>query len=417
MPYDQALNSDGGHQRISPSPKAPNPEETETLDLPRPSPPTPELSDDLDLFLRHMVDAYPRIAKTREEAEVTEARYILEEELGRGSIGRVVSARDQHLSRYVAIKVLQEGHSVSRSSMARFIAEAQIMAQLEHPTIVPVHEIGRMPGGLPYFAMKKVKGASLDTILNHLRVGDSEYIRRYPLRRLLGVFVQVCQGIAYAHSRNVIHRDLKPANIMIGEYGEVQIMDWGLAKVMHRPSGEKEEETVRTVWGSSHLGTLYGSIAGTPSYMSPEQARGEIDSIGPASDIFSLGLILAEMLTLVRVFRNEDPRATIREVSRCSRPIELSELCPYGKFDRELEAIVRACTMPNPADRYPTADRLADDIRCYLENREISVTPDLHHQRMIKWTRRNPMLAGAVLAWTGVALLLSLWILATHLLR
>jgi len=366
--------------------------ETVGFDDDRP-PPSFIMAESLDEFLGHLEDACPVITSDPLEAQEVGARYIIGEQLGSGAIGQVIIAQDQHLGRAVAIKILHGGAEVSRDRLARFAAEAQITAQLEHPGIVPVYEVGRMPGGLPYFAMKLVKGESLEDIINNLRVGDPYYGFRYETRRSLRVFRRLCQAVAFAHAKGVVHRDLKPANIMIGEYGEVQIMDWGLARVIGR-TDIPGLEPVRTVRDTPDLGTLDGAIAGTPSYMSPEQARGEVDKVGPPSDVYSLGLILAEMLTLVRVHRGNDPGNTLKKVKR-SGPVELGELSANAKVDKELEAIVRKCTLPEPAHRYPHAWDLAEDLRKYLDHEELPISPDLSHRKVMKWSRRNPMGAGA----------------------
>ena len=219
-----------------------------------------KVQGELEKFLQHLSDATPVISYEKEEAEEIMARYIMGEELGRGAIGQVTEATDEHLKRNVAIKILQENSGLDRDRIARFIAEAQIIAQLEHPTIVPVHEIGLMPGGLPYFTMKKVRGKLLSEIINERRVDNSKDFVRYR-KRLLRRFSLLCNGIAYAHSRGVVHRDLKPDNIIIGEYGEIQIMDWGLAKVLSDSSVVKPSE-VSTVRNTHSMSTMVGSIAG-----------------------------------------------------------------------------------------------------------------------------------------------------------
>lgn len=362
--------------------------------------------NDLDRFIGHLADACPLIAYDEEEARDLQARYIMGKELGSGAIGQVIEAHDAHLSRVTAIKILRDSGGIDRDRIARFIAEAQITAQLEHPTIVPVHEIGRMPGGMPYFTMKTVRGKSLSEVINELRILTPKERKgaRYDSRFLLRRFVQLCFGVAYAHSKGVVHRDLKPDNIMIGEYGEVQIMDWGLAKVM-RGSDINTPQSIHTIRTGDGLRTLDGSIAGTPSYMSPEQARGEQENIGPCSDIFALGLLLAEILTLVRVFREQGHPAHLLQKVRGFGPVELDELAPGVRVAKELEAIVRKCTMLEIADRYQQADDIADDVRAYLENREISAEPDQTHKKLIKWTLRNPLSTGIAIGLAFAAIL------------
>lgn len=374
--------------------------EGETVDLPA-RPLSMTAAEGIDTYLQHLDDACPIITYDEVEAKEIRARYIVGEEIGSGSIGQVIEARDAHLSRSIAVKVLHGGPGVSKDRIARFIAEAQITAQLEHPHIVPVHEIGQMPGGMPYFAMKRVRGESLDDIINHLRVGDDNYQRFRNGKAVARIFFRICQGVAYAHAKGVIHRDLKPANILIGEFGVVQVMDWGLAKVLGA-SEFPEFESVQTVRAAPDLDTLDGAIAGTPSYMSPEQARGEVERVGPCSDIYSLGLILAEMLTLVRVFRDSGSESTLSQV-RNAGSVDVFALAPNARIDPELAAVVRKCTAPDQARRYRHAGELAEELRKYLEDREIDVHQDLSHRKVVKWSRRNPMLAGALLTAGAVA--------------
>src|SRR5262245_10946388 len=230
-------------------------------------------------------------------------RYVLYGEIARGGMGCVLRGRDAELGRELAVKVLLQKHAGRPEVVGRFLEEAQLGAQLQHPGVVPVYDAGRF-GGLPFFTMKLVKGQTLAALLGE---------RAQPTQdrpRLLGVALQVCQAIAYAHARGVIHRDLKPANVMVGSFGEVQVMDWGLAKVLDEGGADDEERAgrqrqdegtqIRTARGGtagSGADTEAGSLLGTPAYMPPEQANGEVDRLDRRCDVFGLGAILCEVLT------------------------------------------------------------------------------------------------------------------------
>jgi hypothetical protein len=216
----------------------------------------------------------PATAEKAPREESRAGRYLLYDEIGRGGMGAVLRGHDPGLRREVALKVLLERHSGEPGVAGRFVEEAQIAGQLQHPSVVPVYELGSFEDGRPYFAMKLVKGRTLAALLKERPSPADER------PRFLKIFEQVCQAVAYAHSKGVIHRDLKPANVMVGAFGEVQVMDWGLAKVLGRPVESQPEEgpggtVVRTVRsGTSAAESRPGSVMGTPAYMPPEQALG-----------------------------------------------------------------------------------------------------------------------------------------------
>ncbi|HYV36743.1 MAG TPA: serine/threonine-protein kinase, partial [Gemmataceae bacterium] len=222
-------------------------------------------------------------------------------ELGRGGMGVVYLARDNDLERTLAIKVLLPEHAEQPDYIQRFLEEARIMAQLQHPGVAPLHEIGALADGRPFFAMKQVKGRTLADLLK-ARPNPAD-----DLPRMLAIFSQVCQTLAYAHERRIVHRDLKPDNIMVGAFGEVQVMDWGLAKVLTAaiaaasptPQSGRELTTIHTPYSDLPDGerTRAGSIMGTLAYMAPEQALGQVDLVDQCSDVFGLGAILCEILT------------------------------------------------------------------------------------------------------------------------
>jgi serine/threonine protein kinase len=226
-------------------------------------------------------------------------------ELASGGMGTVYHAIDMELRRELAVKVSAadmnspEGHEF----LIRFLEEAQVTGQLEHPNIIPIHQLGVNNAGRVFFTMKLVHGDSLESIIDRRREGDPETLARYGLRTLLDIFLQACQAVEYAHARGVVHRDLKPANIMVGQYGEVLVMDWGVTKVLGRKRAKgpledlPQELRVSTLrsGGKGHE-TQVGSIIGTPAYMAPEQARGDVDDIDERTDIYALGTILYEIL-------------------------------------------------------------------------------------------------------------------------
>lgn len=340
---------------------------TDTADFEGRPPPVFLESMNLESLLNHLEDARPSIIADISEDQTPPARYLIGQELGSGSVGQVIEARDQHLGRQVAIKILHDGEGLSRDGIARFVAEAQITAQLEHPSVVPVHEIGIMPGGMPYFSMKLVKGRSLSDVINHLRIGDREVQRSYNFLARLRLFQRICQGMAYAHAKGVVHRDLKPDNIFIGEFGEVQIMDWGLAKTVKSSMPDFAEDLVNTVRQASGMNTMGGAIAGTPAYMSPEQACGDFLRIGPPSDVFALGLILAEFISLVRVYRDATFQGTLDMARNPSGEVNIRELGSGVSFSHGVDRVVRKATNPEVGLRYCHAGELSTDIAKLIE--------------------------------------------------
>ncbi|MBN4055061.1 serine/threonine protein kinase [Acidimicrobium ferrooxidans] len=238
-------------------------------------------------------------------------RYTITGHLGAGGMGEVLQVRDEDVGREMAAKVILG--AATGPALAKFIQEAQITGQLEHPNIVPMHELGMTEDDRVYFTMKRVEGETLEELLDAERK-DEGGRRRY-LIKLLNIFLKICDAIAFAHSRGVIHRDLKPANIMVGRFGEVQLMDWGLAKVIGQvgeatsAEGRPALDVSSGRFAPEHtpLATLAGSVMGTPAYMPPEQARGEVEKFGCLTDIYSLGALLYEILTLEPPYVGTEP--------------------------------------------------------------------------------------------------------------
>jgi len=310
--------------------------------------------------------------------------------IGRGGMGIVHQARDLRIVRNVAMKVIKTESQFSRENVLRFVDEAQLTGQLQHPNIIPVYDLGLDEYGEVFYTMKYVKGTTLDQVLRRIREGEEATIKKFPLTTLLTVFQKMCDGVAYAHSMGVVHRDLKPDNVMIGEYGEVLVMDWGLAKKM--ASGMHDEhlgDSMPKMPPSDLRGfeTLNGLVVGTPPYISPEAARGDLDRIDARSDIHVLGSILYAILTLRPPFPGKEFGELIQQVvsgqfahpTTFSQPISplrptdppppgpdgthcvMSHL-PNRRVPEGLAAIVVKAMANDPAQRYQTVEELQTDI-------------------------------------------------------
>jgi serine/threonine-protein kinase len=294
------------------------------------------------------------------------ARLELFEQIGRGGMGVVLRARDPDLRRELAVKVLRDDLRHSPEMVRRFVEEAQIAGQLQHPGIVPIHELGRFDDDRPFFTMKLVKGRTLSQLLAEAKTSDAGKARA------LSIFEQVCQTVAYAHAHGVIHRDLKPSNVMVGRFGEVQVMDWGLAKVLARgsvsePSEPSEPETVIATARSLSDSDLSraGSVLGTPSYMAPEQARGDVDAVDERSDVFALGSILCEILTGFPAFTGRRTVDIQRKAAEGNLKPAWDRLDACGA-DAELLALARDCLAPERDGRPRDAGVLAARLSAYL---------------------------------------------------
>jgi serine/threonine protein kinase len=292
-------------------------------------------------------------------------KFRLEAKVGEGGMGIVYLATDLELEREVALKVTREASAAASARLeSRFLNEARITGRLEHPGIVPVHELGRAPDGRAFFSMKFVRGKTLRELFTERRDDPR------PLASLLETFLKVCDTVAFAHARGVVHRDLKPDNLMVGEFGEVYVLDWGLAKRL----GSTEGETGGSSPSPSSRHSVVGDALGTPGFMAPEQERGEIDAMGPWTDVYGLGCILFWWL------HGHPPGGALRT----------APVAPIRGIPRELAAIAEKALTKDWRNRYAEAGALADDIRAFVSGERGVAWHDGPLQLIAKWGRRHP---------------------------
>ena len=384
-----------------------------------------------------------------------EEKYVVAGEIARGGMGVILRAVDRDIRRDVAMKILlsdQKDHS-----RQRFVEEAQIAGQLEHPNIVPVHDLGVDTDGRLFFTMKLVKGKSLAEILDEQRTpavaalvqSNPRAAPQHSLARLLGIYQSVLNAIAFAHDRGVIHRDLKPANLMVGDFGEVLVMDWGLAKVAvgrsgsakqwthhhvratnlgqlaagkgvgrsplvlpdpHRPLATDERLKVLVEGFASQNGELDGKlIEGTPAYMAPEQARGDLNEIDERSDIYSLGAILYEILTLSPPVRGRSVRAILEDVV-AGRILSPETRAPERTIPPELSAIALKALARDKPDRYASVLELRKDIELYLDDRQVSAKEDSTWEALVKLMRRNQEVFTAIIVCVLIVVVVTIFL-------
>ncbi len=312
-------------------------------------------------------NALERLRAAAELPDLSGTRYQIVGNLGHGGMGSVYRVEDSVLGRQVALKVI--GFSDRDGVLAnRLVHEARILAQLEHPGIVPIHDVGTLPDGRAFYTMKLVQGKRLDQHLPSLST----------LAERLRVFQRTCEAVAFAHAHGVLHRDLKPQNIMIGPFGEVLVMDWGLSKLLgdHNESGQGVEPPL-----SDGSVTQHGAVLGTPGYMSPEQARGENVAVDRRSDVYSLGAILKSLL----------------------------EAIVSAQTPRPLTAIAKRCLEQEPSRRYASAQELAQDIANYLDGLQVSAYPEGPLARTWRWMVKNRAWLLLIAAYLVMRTLFILW--------
>ena len=292
--------------------------------------------------------------------------------LGEGAMGQVELARDNDIRRTVAVKRMH-AEGASAAALLRFADEVRVVGQLEHPSIVPIYDVGRDDDGQVYLVMKHLDGETMEGIIEHLRAREPEYVARFSLEHRVHLFLGVLDAMRYAHARGILHRDLKPANIMIGPYGEITVMDWGIAKPI-RPSqtGGKPAEALDRTLVDSHdqrlLETQFGSLAGTPLYMSPEQAAGRNDELDERSDVYALAVLLYEWLML------EHPLAGKTTVTEVLAAIITQDFTMGSLFERargvgvpmEYVYVITAAMAKDPAQRTRSVSEMEEGLKRIL---------------------------------------------------
>jgi serine/threonine-protein kinase len=324
--------------------------------------------------------------------------------IAEGGVGRVQSAVDPVLGRSVAVKTLRPEFRQRETYVQRLVREARATAQLEHPGVVPVHGLGYDEDHGIYFVMREVQGATLRNVLDKLHAGEPEVERRYTQARLISIFLRVCQTVAYAHSRGAVHRDLKPENIVLGDYGEVIILDWGLVRLLESPAAESDAVDISLVPGQSPNLTVDGAVSGTPKYMSPEQARGDNAAVDERSDVFSLGILLYELLTLAQPFDGGDTRETLQRVAN-ARFVQPRRAAPRRHIPRDLEAICIKAMALRPEDRYPAVQAMIEDLFAFQDQRPVSARRNQPLIRAVKYARRHPVSTAVVATVVGATVL------------
>jgi serine/threonine protein kinase len=331
-------------------------------------------------FLNRSATTRPSVLN-RTGDPVSSSRYLIGETLGEGGMAVVHLATDTDLGRQVAVKRLRTELSENEEAKERFFSEAQILAGLEHPGTTAVFEAGQFPDGEYFYAMQRVHGRTLRELLDE-RIPE-DLLDRGNRAQFIEIFIRACQAVGAAHKQGVIHRDLKPDNIMVDDLGVVYVMDWGLAKQLVEDEDGQQSDSNRT---------QLGAVMGTPAYMAPEQASGHAGTSDRQADVFSLGVMLYEIITGVNPFRGETAVESMKgvmyhdpETPRKHNP----------RVDRTISAITMKALDKDPFKRYRSAVELAEDVRRYREFRPVSAREPSLPERLVNWSRRHPRLAAS----------------------
>ena len=326
----------------------------------------------------------------------------------KGGLGVIFQARDEEIDRVVALKQIKPQWADDVESRVRFTLEAKITGRLEHPGIVPIYALGADQTGRPYYAMRLIRGESLLQVITRFHrtmasVKVDKAQRHVQLRKLLARFIDVCDALEYAHSHGIIHRDVKPANVMLGKFGETLVVDWGLAKVIG--ANEEASPTSHMQWtpltDADSTSTRLGIAVGTPAYMSPEQAAGRLEDIGPASDVYSLGATLYQLLTGATPHGEEKDLGVVLATIGGGDIIPVEERAPW--LPRPLGAICRKAMAPHRDKRYLSARALADDVDRWLADEPVRAYKERRSERAFRWIRNHRTLATSLAAAQLVA--------------
>ncbi|MBZ5649542.1 MAG: serine/threonine protein kinase [Acidobacteriia bacterium] len=314
--------------------------------------------------------ALDRLRAAVDAPDLSGTGYVLLDKLGAGGMGGVFRVKDTALGRQVALKMIGIVDSSGELS-ARLLREARIIAQLEHPGIVPVHDVGTLPDGRVFYTMKLVQGRRLDQHRDELG-GVPERLR---------TFQKICDAVSFAHAHNVLHRDLKPQNIMVGQFGEVLVMDWGLAKLLDAdiPAQQGAPQQLPRSEEDASKDTAHGVVLGTPGYMAPEQERGEVEAVGPRADVYSLGAVLKFLLD------------------------------DSGRASKALSAIAGKATAGDAKQRYGSVEELANDVANYLDGLPVSAYPEGPLARLWRWVVKNRAWILLVVAYLVMRAVFILW--------
>ena len=326
--------------------------------------------------------------------------------IGRGAMGDVYEAVERSMDRRVAVKVLRRRDAPSLSASrervleARFREEIEVLGRLDHSGIVPIHSTGCDEEGRRFFAMRLVTGEDFQTIIDRVQAEDPGW----SMERALGVFLRVCETMVFAHHRGILHRDLKPSHILVGPFGEVYIVDWGLAKIL-REREPAREEIEGEESSASHL-TLHGDVLGTPAYMSPEQAAGRVEEVNERSDVYSLGAVLYHLLSGMAPFSDSNASrpasSVVLERLRWGPPLPVASLRP--RMPAELVAICEKAMARDATKRYPSPKDLVEDLSAFLENRVVSAYRTGPFVELCKWVGRNRLAAFLLVMCGALAL-------------